>query len=96
MRWGHLIRLMEDIEDINEHHVGGWTQMLEKSDPPVSNTPLSAYMDKYALEKHTVGFTNTKVKEVIGYQLKYPQFNHERVKDIVDKWKAERSWPIVA
>jgi hypothetical protein len=91
-----LYKLMEDtVEDINEHHVGGWTEMLQNSNPPIVKTPLSAYMDKYALEKHVVAFDNTKIKEVVGYQLKRPQFNHDVIKEIVDKWKDEASWPIL-
>ncbi|KAJ3976409.1 hypothetical protein EV361DRAFT_884094 [Lentinula raphanica] len=91
-----MYKFMEDaVEDINEHHVGGWTQMIQHSNPPIPNTPLSAYMDKYALEKHIVAFSNTKIKEVIGYKLKRPQFNHDGIKEIVDKWKEEGSWPIL-
>jgi len=85
----------DSVEDINEHHVGGWTEMLQKSKPPIPNTPLSAYMDKYALEKHIVAFDSTKVKNVVGYKLKRPHFNHETVKEVVDRWKEEGSWPIL-
>ncbi|KAF9072970.1 hypothetical protein BDP27DRAFT_1381965 [Rhodocollybia butyracea] len=91
-----MYKFMDDaVEDINEHHVGGWTQMIQNSNPPIPKTPLSAYMDKYALEKHVVAFNNTKIKEVIGYQLKRPHFNHDSIKEIVDKWKEEGSWPIL-
>ncbi|KAJ3780398.1 hypothetical protein GGU10DRAFT_416606 [Lentinula aff. detonsa] len=79
------------------HHVGGWTQMIKNSKPPIPNTPLSAYMDKYALETHIVALSNTEIKEVIGYKLKRPQFNHNGIKDIVDEyeWKEEGNWPIL-
>ncbi|ESK85966.1 nad dependent epimerase dehydratase family protein [Moniliophthora roreri MCA 2997] len=91
-------KVMDDdkaVEDINEHHVGGWTTMIQNSNPPIQNTPLSAYMDKYALEKRTIAFDNAKIKEVVGYSLKRPAFDHEAIREIVDKWKAEGSWPIV-
>ncbi|KAF6764986.1 hypothetical protein DFP72DRAFT_869721 [Ephemerocybe angulata] len=84
-----------DIEEINEQHVSGWTEMLMKANPPISKTPLTAYMDKYTLEKHVIAFPNNKIKQVIGYQLKHPEFNHAAVKDIVDKWKEEGSWPVI-
>ncbi|KAG5645885.1 hypothetical protein DXG03_005032 [Asterophora parasitica] len=88
--------LMDDnVEDINEHHVGGWTEMILASKPPIPNTPLSAYMDKFALSKHVVAFNNAKVKEVVGYKLKHPEFNHETIKEVVDKWKEEGTWPIL-
>lgn len=52
-------------------------------------------MDKYALAKHVVALNNTKIKEVVGYKLKYPQFSHDTVREVVDKWKAEGSWPVL-
>ena len=85
----------DSVEDINEHHVVGWTEMLQNSKPPIPNTPLSAYMDKYALDKHVVAFNNMKIKDVVGYKLRKPYFNHETVKETVDKWKNEASWPIL-
>ena len=88
-----VIRVLDDIEEINEQHVSGWTKMITNSKPPVTNGALSPYMDKYALEKHVVGFTNDKFKSIIGYKLKHPEFNHNGIKDMVDKWKAEGSWP---
>lgn len=83
------------MEDINEHHVGTWTEMITTSNPPIPNTPLSAYMDLSLLSKHRVGYSNAKIKEVIQYKLKRPQFNQETLKEVVDKWKAEGSWPIL-
>jgi len=81
------------VEEINEHHVGGWTEMIQASNPPIPNTPLSAYMDKWDLDKHTVAFSNNKIKQVVGYKLKRPEFTQEVLKEIVDKWKEEHSWP---
>ncbi|KAF7338641.1 NAD dependent epimerase dehydratase family protein [Mycena venus] len=85
----------DTVEEINEHHVSGWTEMITTSNPPIPNTPLSAYMDKYALEKHVVAFSNAKLLEVTGYKLKKPNLNHDTVKEVVDKWKEEGSWPIL-
>ncbi|KAJ7074220.1 hypothetical protein C8F01DRAFT_1099684 [Mycena amicta] len=91
-----VLHLKSDaVEDINEHHVSGWTEMITTSNPPIPNTPLSAYMDKYALEKHVVAFSNRKLVEVTGYKLKKPTFNHDTVREVVDKWKEEGNWPIL-
>lgn len=87
------LQIMDDIEDINEHHVSAWTEMLEKSKPPIHNTPLTAYMDKFMLEKKTVSLDNSKIKQIIGYKLLKPEFNHETIKEVVDKWKEEGIWP---
>ncbi|KAG6897836.1 hypothetical protein C0992_010324 [Termitomyces sp. T32_za158] len=83
----------DHVEEINEHHVGGWTEMITTSKPPIPNTPLSAYMDSFALAKHVLAYSNTKIKEVVGYKLKEPFFNHETIKEVIDKWKEEGSWP---
>ncbi|KAF7966847.1 hypothetical protein HWV62_36895 [Athelia sp. TMB] len=88
-------KLEDVVEDVNEHHVGGWTEMLMASDPPITNTPLSAYMTTHQLAKHKLAYDNTKMKKVLGYTLKHPQFNHELLRDTVDKFKAEGSWPII-
>ncbi|KAF7295281.1 NAD dependent epimerase dehydratase family protein [Mycena indigotica] len=62
-----VLNLKSDaVEDINEHHVSAWTEMITTSNPPIPNTPLSAYMDKYALDKHVVAFSNQKLLEVTG------------------------------
>ena len=87
---------MEDVvEDINESHVGAWAEMLTKSEPPVTRTPLSAYMDTFSLSKHTVAFSNKKVQRIIGYHLKRPTMTADVLYEIVDKWKAEGSWPTI-
>jgi len=53
-------------------------------------------MDKYTLDKHTVSFDNSKIKQVIGYQLLRPEFNRDNIQYLVDKWKEEGLWPNVA
>ncbi|EAU88398.2 hypothetical protein CC1G_05164 [Coprinopsis cinerea okayama7 len=90
-----VFKITDAVDDINEEHVGGWTKMLTENNPPIVHTPLTAYMDKYALEKHTLGFTNGKLKDTLGYSLKRPEFSHDAIKEIVDKWKAEGVWPTV-
>lgn len=81
------------IEDINEEHVGAWTTMITTSNPPIPNTHLSAYMDEAALQKRVIAFSNEKIKNVVGYKLEQPAFGQQSLKEVVDKWKAEGSWP---
>lgn len=83
------------MEEINEHHVGGWTEMITTSKPPIPNTPLSAYMDSYSLSKHVLALDNAKIKGVVGYELKQPKFDHSAIKELVGKWKEEGSWPLL-
>ncbi|KAF9239678.1 hypothetical protein BU15DRAFT_46609 [Melanogaster broomeanus] len=88
-----LAKLDDLVEEINEHHVGTWTEMLQSSNPPTLHTPLNAYMDKYALSRHKLAYNNGRIKNVVGYQLKRPLFNHETLKEVVEKWKEEGTWP---
>ena len=70
--------------------------MLQSSDPPINGmTPVTAYMDESVLAKVSLSLRSDKIKNVIGYQLKYPQFSKEELKAIVDRWKEEGSWPRV-
>lgn len=71
-----------------------WTTMITTSNPPIPNTQFSSYMDMSALKKHVVAFNAAKIKNVVGYQLKRPQINHDTLADMVEKLKAEHSWPI--
>jgi len=86
-------KLDDVVEDVNEYHVGAWTQMLQASKPPIQNSPLTPYMDAHSLAKHSLAYNNAKIKEVVGYKFKRPQFAQETLKEIVEKWKAEGSWP---
>jgi len=84
---------MDDLEDINDQHVSGWTEMLVNSNPAINSSPLNPYMDKYTLSKHVVAFDNSKIKNVVGYKLSRPEFSHANIQEIVDKWKDEGVWP---
>ena len=52
-------------------------------------------MDTFLLQKRRVCYDNSKIKEVVGYKLKRPQFEKAILVDIIDKWKAEGTWPIL-
>ena len=67
--------------------------MIQKSNPPVSKLHYTAYMDVYHLKKHVVAFNATKLKEVVGYTLRRPQINHDTLREVIEKLKAEGSWP---
>lgn len=88
-------KLEDMVEDINESHVTHWTEMTTSSTPPVVNSPYSAYMDLYQLKRHVVAFNAQKLKEVVGYKLRKPLISHEILKEIIDKHKAEGTWPNV-
>ena len=76
-------------------HVSAWAEMLQKSTVPCLNTTLTAYMDVYSLQKHTIAFANGKLKRIVGYTLKRPHMTEDVLREIVDKWKTEGSWPVL-
>ena len=84
------------MEEINESHVTHWTEMITASNPPVKNVHYTAYMDPYALKKHVVAFNATKLKEVVGYKLRRPKICKETIDEVIEKLKAEGSWPVTA
>lgn len=86
-------RLEDSVEEINEEHVGAWTQMITTSDPPVPNTPLSAYLDLYLLNKHQFGLSNKRIQEVMGFKPKVAGVTEVAIKELIQKWKDEGSWP---
>lgn len=88
-------KLEDIVEDINEEHVGAWTTMITNSTPPIPNTPLSAYMDTYLLDKHPFGLSNQKIMDVVGYSPKVPEINEKVILEMVQKWKDEGSWPVM-
>ena len=67
--------------------------MITTSNPPVTKTPLSAYMDESTLSKMSVAFSNAKIKAIVGYALQHPQFSQDTLDEVVDKWLDEGSWP---
>jgi len=52
-------------------------------------------MDTFSLSKHTIAFSNKKIQRILGYQLKRPNMSSDVLYEIVDKWKAEGSWPVI-
>lgn len=64
-------KMQEVAEDINEHHMEGWTKLLmtaadEGGDAAagVVNTPLTPYAHVHQLEKHGFGADGGKIKKV--------------------------------
>ncbi|KZT26497.1 hypothetical protein NEOLEDRAFT_1177498 [Neolentinus lepideus HHB14362 ss-1] len=92
------INMDELAEDINEDHVGTWTEMITTSKPPVPNTPLSPYIHPQVVglfEKQSIGLDNSKIKKTVGYTLKRPTYGIDELKEVIEKWKAEQNWPIL-
>jgi hypothetical protein len=72
-----------------------WTQMITTSKPPVINTPLTVYLDEHMLAKFSIAYSGQKIKDIVGYKLRRPKFDEEGVKEVVEAFKLEGSWPIM-
>lgn len=81
------------VEDINEKHMAAWGALTLKSNPPIPNTPLTAWIDGYLLGKYSVAYEGSKIKNVIGYKLRKPKFDVAGIQEIVDGFKSEGIWP---
>ena len=81
------------VEDVNEKHMEAWTKIIQTSQPPVPNTPLTAWIDSYMLTKHSIAYKGDKIKSVVGYKLRKPAFSVENVQEIINAFKAEGVWP---
>lgn len=81
-------------QEVNDHHAEAWSEMIENSNPPVPNTPLTPYIDLHKFEHRIIALPNTKVKRVLGITLRHPVFDDREVLDIVDSFIEEGTWPI--
>ncbi|KAM0788503.1 hypothetical protein ACM66B_001634 [Microbotryomycetes sp. NB124-2] len=86
---------MEDVlEDVNEKHMQGWSDLLTASDPPISSTtPLSPYTPVDLLQPYPVAFSNRKLK-AIGWMPSH-RLDAETLRETIDGFKAEGIWPRV-
>lgn len=89
------MKLEEALEEINEVHMEAWNRLVAKAVPAVPNTPLNPYMEAFMLEKRSFAFKGGKFQRIVGYQLKYPQFNEGTVKGMINSFKEDGSWPNV-
>ncbi|KDQ13201.1 hypothetical protein BOTBODRAFT_56260 [Botryobasidium botryosum FD-172 SS1] len=89
-------RVEEMIGDVNEKHMEAWTMLIHKSDPPVPNTPLTAYVEAHMLAKYSVAYAGKKIKEVVGFELARPKFDEDAVREVVGSFREEGTWPNLA
>jgi len=85
--------LSDVAENANELHMETWMRLMENSNPPLRNTPLTAFMDTHLFGKYAISFSAAKIKRVMGYQLKRPKLTQETVNEVLDGFKAAGIWP---
>ena len=81
---------VEDAKDYsNEKHVGPWTELCVLVD---INTSLNPYLDEELLTDYGVNVDGSKI-ESLGFQYAVPEFNLDRLKEVVEDLIARQQFP---
>ncbi|EJD53258.1 hypothetical protein AURDEDRAFT_110950 [Auricularia subglabra TFB-10046 SS5] len=92
---GTLAKLsLNDVaSQANEAHSSTWMQIISESDPPVGWTPLTAYLDPHLFGKRAISYNGSKIKNVVGYQLRRPKITREAIQEVLNSYKSDGIWP---
>jgi hypothetical protein len=86
--------LSDVVQQINAKHEMVWRELIHNSDPPVPRTPVSAFIELFKFYPRAIAMKNDKIKRVLGFEFKHPEFNQAEIEDIVDAWIEDNAWPI--
>ncbi|OAV86191.1 hypothetical protein PTTG_30034 [Puccinia triticina 1-1 BBBD Race 1] len=87
------LNMIDVIEDVNEKHCEPWPEMLSKSNPPITNTPFTPNLPWALLTKNHIAFDGSKIKEVVGFKVKFPGMTEEVIREQVQKFILDGVWP---
>ncbi|KAK4053472.1 hypothetical protein OIV83_001639 [Microbotryomycetes sp. JL201] len=86
------MNIQDVLEDVNEKHMQGWSDLLTASNPPVSpTTPLSPYTPVDLLQPYPLTFSSRKLKQ-IGWKPQH-RLDAKSLHDTIKGFKAEGIWP---
>jgi hypothetical protein len=76
-------------------HLEPWSEMLEKSNPTISNPPVNPFIPIELLSNEPRRLDGSKIERVVGWKPKAaPELTDELVKQTVELFKAEEGiWP---
>ena len=82
----------------NAEHGETWLHIVNAANPPLARgyTPLTAYLDPHLFGKRSISFSSSKLKKIIGYELRRPLLTKETVTEVFESYKAEGIWPMSA
>lgn len=89
------LNMLEVVDIAEEKHSEPWLEMLSKSNPPITSTPLNALLTEVALRKHRCHFDITKTTSLTGWRPRYPRITVAEVQRTIDIFKADNVWPTV-
>ena len=77
----------------NAQHCEPWPEMLSKSNPPITNTPFTPNLSRALLTKNHIAFDGSKIKEVVGFKVKFLGMTEEVIQEQVHKFILDGVWP---
>lgn len=90
----HLQLSLNDVaSEANEQHSQVWMQLIQKADPPMGWTPLTAFMEPHLFGKRAISYSAAKIKKVIGYTFLRPQITKENIQEVLDSYRVDGIWP---
>ena len=60
-----------------------WLKLVNTSDPPLTHTPFTAYMEPHLFGKYAISYSAAKIKKLLGYQLKRPKLTQEAINEVI-------------
>ncbi|BGP38313.1 hypothetical protein JCM10450v2_002259 [Rhodotorula kratochvilovae] len=83
----------EVVEDVNEKHLEGWSELLQASSPPIaSNVPISPSVPVDLLGPNPIAFDNSTLKRLTGWAPRY-RLDAKGGRETVDGFRKEGHWP---
>jgi len=87
------LNLAHAEQGANELHMEGWMHILQNSNPPALNTPLSPYAFPYQLDKYGFSGDGSKLRAVTAYEFRKKRFDVATVKEVIESFRKEGTWP---
>lgn len=81
------------FQEATEVHLEAWNEIITKANPPVPDTPLSPFMPPSLIEEHGNGLDGERIKKLLKYKYRYPQFDERAIRDYINWCRSEGIWP---
>lgn len=88
------LNMKDVVEDVNELHLEGWSELMQASNPPLSSTaPISPHIPQDLLMPYPINFDTEKLKRLTGWEPKY-SLTPDVLKKTIAQFTKEGCWPI--